>query len=72
MKELSTPDLNQIKQEEQERGTGIGGFPKGRPAPGRRLGADTTTPQGWPSLRHRMRPFTPVVIASDDEAVSGR
>jgi hypothetical protein len=38
LKELSMPDLDQIKQEEQERGTGAGGFPRagraiaGRPA----------------------------------------
>ena len=64
-------DLDQIKQEEQERGTGMGGFPKGRPR-GDALGANTTTPHGRPSLRQRMGPLTPVVIASDSEAISGR
>ena len=60
------PDLDQIKQEEQERGTGVGGFPKAGPGP------DTTTPHGWTRLRQKMRPITPVVIASDSEAISGR
>jgi hypothetical protein len=45
LKELPTPDLDQIKQEEQERGTGMVGFP--RAGPGRRPGADTTTPHDW-------------------------
>ena len=44
IEELPTPDLDQIKQEEQERGTGVGGFrPRGDAL------ADTTTPQGCQS-----------------------
>jgi hypothetical protein len=70
LKELPTPDLDQIKQEEQERGTGMGGFPTGRPL-GDALGRTPRRRTAGRSLRQRMRPLTPVVIASDSEAISG-